>query len=172
MKCSNCFSAYQLLDVSELTIENVSIVAQDGTKLPANFVVGEHIEEIGAKLTIDLPTKTSGSVKVLIAYKTAPTASGLQWMKPETTYEKKHPYVYSQCQAIHARSIVPCQDTAAVKFTFNAEVTHPSELTALLGGVRVSSANGVTVYEQTIPIPAYLLAIAVGSLASRSVGPM
>lgn len=75
-------------------------------------------------------------------------------------------------QAIHARSYVPCQDSAAVKFTFKAEVTHPPELTALLGGVRLSSKNGKTIYEQTVPIPAYLLAIAVGDVVSRPLGNM
>lgn len=155
-----------------MKIDNCSAITEEGGEIPLNFTLGEHIPEIGAKLTIDLPTKTSGKLNVSIVYKTAPTATGLQWMKPETTYGKKHPYVYSQCQAIHARSIVPCQDTASVKFTFNATVTHPPELTALLGGVRVSSNNGTTVYEQTIPIPAYLLAIAVGPLVSRSIGPM
>lgn len=75
-------------------------------------------------------------------------------------------------QAIHARSIIPCQDTGRVKFTFKAEVTHPKELTALLGGVRISGENGKTFYEQTVPIPAYLLAIAVGDVVSRPLGKM
>ena len=67
---------------------------------------------------------------------------------------------------------MPCQDTGAVKFTFKAEVDHPPELTALLGGVRLNAENGKTVYEQTVPIPAYLLAIAVGSVVSRPLGKM
>lgn len=109
---------------------------------------------------------------VLIEYKTASTASGLQWLTPENTLGKKHPYLFSQGQAIHARSYIPCQDTGAVKFTFRAEVTHPPELTALLSGVRISSENGKTVYEQTVKIPAYLLAIAVGAIVSRPLGKM
>lgn len=80
--------------------------------------------------------------------------------------------MFSQCQAIHARSLVPCQDTPSVKFTFRAEVTHPVHLTALLGGIRLGSENGKTLYEQTVKIPAYLLAIAVGDVVSRSLGPM
>lgn len=161
----------QLLDVSELTIEEVAVKTEGG-KIPVNYVLSEHVKEIGAKLTIDLPTKTSGKLVVSIVYRTSPQASGLQWLKPEQTQGKKHPYMYSQCQAIHARSIVPCQDTGAVKFTFRAEVKHSTDLTALLSGVRVSGENGKTVYEQTVPIPAYLLAIAVGPLVSRKIGPM
>lgn len=75
-------------------------------------------------------------------------------------------------QAIHGRSIVPCQDTGAVKFTFKATVTHPPELTALMGGVRLNGENGKTEYEQTVPIPAYLLAVACGAIASRPLGKM
>lgn len=154
-----------------MTIDEVSIKTE-GEKIPVNYFLSEHVKEIGTKLTIDLPTKTSGKLIVSIVYKTSPQASGLQWLKPEQTKGKKHPYMYSQCQAIHARSMVPCQDTGAVKFTFRAEVNHPVELTALLSGVRVSGENGKTVYEQTVPIPAYLLAIAVGPLVSRTIGPM
>lgn len=157
--------------MSELTIEAVAVKTGD-TKVSADFTVTDHVKEIGSKLTVKLPTKTSGNVVVSIVYRTSPKASGLQWLKPEQTRSKNHPYMYSQCQAIHARSLVPCQDTAAVKFTFNAEVTHPADLTALLGGVRLSGENGKTVYEQTVPIPAYLLAIAVGPLVSRTIGPM
>lgn len=161
----------QLLDVSDLAVSDISIKS-NGTKIPVDFAITDHVKEIGSKLTIDLPSKTSGKLVLSIVYRTSPKASGLQWLKPEQTRTKKHPYVYSQCQAIHARSIVPCQDTAAVKFTFNAEVTHSADLTALLGGVRLNSENGRTTYEQTVPIPAYLLAIAVGPLVSRKIGPM
>lgn len=157
--------------MSELTIEKVA-VKTDGQKIPVEFTVSDFVKEIGSKLTVNLAKKTSGNVTVSIVYKTSPKASGLQWLKQEQTRSKNHPYMYSQCQAIHARSLVPCQDTAAVKFTFNAEVTHPVDLTALLSGVRVSGENGKTVYEQTVPIPAYLVAIAVGPLVSKKIGPM
>lgn len=161
----------QLLDVSELTIEAVAIKTAV-ENIPVNFTVSDVVEGIGAKLTVNLATKTSGNVIVSIVYKTSPKASGLQWLKPEQTRGKNQPYMYSQWHAIHARSIFPCQDTGAVKFTFNAEVTHPIDQTALMSGVRVSDENGKTVYEQTVPIPAYLLAIAVGPLVSRTIGPM
>lgn len=157
--------------MSELKIEAIAIKTTAG-KIPVDFSVSDHIKEIGAKLTIDLPTKTRGNVIASIVYKTSCKASGLQWLKPEQTRSKNQPYMYSQWHAIHARSIFPCQDTGAVKFTFNAEVTQPVDLRALLSGVRVSGESGKTVYEQTIPIPAYLLAIAVGPLVSRTIGPM
>lgn len=87
----------QLLDVSELTILEVSIKT-DGGNIPVNFFVSDLVKEIGSKLTIELPTKTSGKLLVSIKYQTSPKASGLQWLTPENTLGKIHPYVYSQCQ--------------------------------------------------------------------------
>lgn len=160
-----------MLDVNDLTIETIAIKTAN-EKIPASFIVSDHVKHIGSKLTITLPTKLSDKLVLSIVYRTSPKARGLQWMKPGQTRGKVHPYMYSQWNAIHARSIFPCQDTGAVKFTFNAEVTHPVELTTLMGAVRVSGENGKTIHEQTVPIPAYLLAIAVGALVSRTIGPM
>lgn len=47
--------------------------------------------------------------KVEVEYETSPSCSALQWLSPEQTAGKRHPYVFSQCQAIHSRSLVPCQ---------------------------------------------------------------
>lgn len=86
-----------MLDVSDLTINEINVVSEGG-KIPVNFAVTDLVKDIGSKLTIDLPTKTSGELKVSIAYETSPKASGLQWLTPENTLGKKHPYMYSQCQ--------------------------------------------------------------------------
>jgi leukotriene-A4 hydrolase len=158
------------LDVSELNIESVNIIAND-CQVPLKFRVSDKVADIGSKLTIDLPTKTDGEITIVINYKTAPTASALQWLAAEQTSGKKHPYMFSQCQAIHARSIVPCQDSPGVKFSYTATVHHSPELTVLMSAIRRGSRDGVTKYEQANPIPAYLLAIAVGDLHSKRVGP-
>lgn len=73
-------------------------VVTEGGKIPVNFTVTDPVADLGSKLTIDLPTKTSGELKVSISYETSPKASGLQWLEPENTLGKKHPYMYSQCQ--------------------------------------------------------------------------
>lgn len=75
-------------------------VITEGGKIPVNYFVSDLVKGIGAKLTIELPTKTSGELKVSIAYQTSPKASGLQWLTPENTLGKKYPYMYSQGQVI------------------------------------------------------------------------
>jgi leukotriene-A4 hydrolase len=159
-----------LLDVRDIQIESVFVKTAAG-EVPVNFQVSDTIKDIGSKLTVVLPTKTDGKITLLVKYKTSSNASALQWLTPEQTMGKKHPFLFSQCQAIHARSILPCQDTPAVKFTYDAVLKHPAELTGLMSAIRLSSNNGVTKFEQKVPIPSYLLAIAVGALVSHDVGP-
>lgn len=159
------------LDISDLCINSIAIKTSAG-EIPVNWDIGAHVENIGSKLTIYLPTKTSGEFKLLIEYTTNPKASALQWLKAEQTYGKRHPYLFSQCQAIHARSILPCQDTPATKFTYNATLHHPAELIGLMSAVRRKSEPGVSHFEQKICIPSYLLAIVVGDLVEKSIGPI
>lgn len=159
-----------MLDVSDIKIESVNIVNED-CEVPLKFTITDPVPDIGSKLTIMLPTKTDGKLTLKIYYKTSSAASALQWLTPEQTLGKKHPYMFSQCQAIHARSILPCQDSPSVKFTYNATLKHPKELTALMSSIRQGTENGVTKYTQSVPVPSYLLAIAVGDIHSKRIGP-
>jgi len=58
--------------------------------------------------------------------------SAIQWLKPSQTHDKKHPFMFSQSQAILARTWLPCMDVPAVKFTYNAVVNYPSELNVVM----------------------------------------
>ncbi|XP_037828168.1 leukotriene A-4 hydrolase isoform X2 [Lucilia sericata] len=160
-----------LLDVRDVKVLNAEIVSGKSS-IPLNHFVSDPVDDIGAKLTLELPQGTAtGDLFVRIDYETASNASGLQWLNPEQTLGKQHPYMFSQCQAIHARSIMPCQDTPAVKFTYEATVEHPKELTALMSALVAKKEDGVTTFKQEVPIPAYLLAIAIGRLVSKPLGP-
>eukprot|EP00099_Drosophila_melanogaster_P018767 NP_609916.5 uncharacterized protein Dmel_CG10602, isoform F [Drosophila melanogaster] len=159
-----------LLDVRDINVTNATLLA-GGSELPINFFISDAVDDIGQKLTLELPSGTAkGSLNVRIDYETSSSASGLQWLNPTQTLGKEHPYMFSQCQAIHARSVIPCQDTPAVKFTYDATVEHPSELTALMSALIDKKEPGKTLFKQEVPIPAYLVAIAIGKLVSRPLG--
>ncbi len=137
----------------------------------------------GSALTIVLPADCSAGayLTVVVNYQTAPGASALQWLPKEQTADKAHPYMFTQCQAIHARSLLPCQDSPSTKITYEARVVVPAWATALMSAVAVEPAAGkdeaggdgtkVFYYQQSVPIPSYLIALAVGQLESRELGP-
>lgn len=106
---------------------------------------------------------------------TSSEARALQWLPGAQTAGGEHPFLYSQCQAIHARSIFPCQDTPSVRFTFSAEVEVPGALTAVMAAQQVGAekrdANNVFRFEMPQPIPSYLFALGAGNLVFRELGP-
>jgi leukotriene-A4 hydrolase len=141
-----------------------------GSSTALSFVLEPADPILGQRLSIDVP---AGTASVHIRYRTSPEASALQWLTPPQTYGKKHPYVFSQCQAIHARSLVPCQDTPSIRQTYSAALDVPSELVAVMaaaaGEREEHGARTVHRFEMPQPIPPYLLAFAVGALASKDV---
>ena len=111
-------------------------------------------------------------LKLRIEYVTSPNASALQWLNANATMGKQHPYLFSQCQAIHARSILPCQDTPYVKFSYTASIKVMNPITALMSAVLVDkleldARTSEFKFEQNIKIPSYLIAIAAGNLVSK-----
>jgi aminopeptidase N len=108
-----------------------------------------------------------------LTFSTSPEARALQWINGSQTKGGKHPFLYSQCQAIHARSIFPCQDTPSVRFTYSAEVQVPSALRAVMAAEQVEGKDGTGLFtfKMPQPIPSYLFALAAGNLAFRELGP-
>lgn len=93
------------------------------------------------------------SISVKITYSTTSQCTAVGWLTPQQTKSGKHPYLYSQCQAIHARSMLPCQDTPAVKATYGAKVRSGRGLEVLMSALRkdtVDLGDGVTefIYDQ------------------------
>src|SRR5690606_34951935 len=106
-----------------------------------------------------------------IHYQTSPQAEALQWLTPEQTASKKFPFMFTQSQAILARSWVPCQDSPGVRFTYEAKVTVPKDLTALMSASNPQEKNesGVYSFSMRQPIPSYLLALAVGNVTFKPI---
>jgi aminopeptidase N len=156
------------LDTRGLTIHGVTDLA--GAALPFTLHPADPI--LGERLAITLPAGTSG---VRIRYTTSPDASALQWLAPAQTAGGKAPFLFSQCQAIHARSVAPLQDTPRLRIRFEAWITVPTGLTAVMAAAATGQSEGPdgTTFAFTMPqpIPPYLLAFAVGDLASRDIGP-
>ena len=73
----------------------------------------------GKPLEIEVPRSQS---KIVIHYKTRPSAGALQWLSPAQTYDQTHPFLFSQSQAILARTWIPLQDKPSVRFTYSSEV--------------------------------------------------
>ena len=129
----------------------------------AGFELGAAHPVLGAPLRIRLRPDARW---VRVHYSTSPRASGLQWLDPPQTAGKLHPFLYTQSQAIHARSWIPLQDSPAVRVTFQAEVRVPQGLRAVMGA-EMSGSH----FRMEQPIPSYLIALAAGDLAFRELGP-
>ncbi|KAF2113341.1 leukotriene A-4 hydrolase [Lophiotrema nucula] len=166
-----------IFDASFLDITDVTV---DGKKV--KWEVKDRVEPFGNPLTITLEAGVEKGKKVNVQIKLSTTdgCTALQWMTPAQTSNKKHPYMFSQCQAIHARSVFPCQDTPDVKSTFSFALRSP--LPVLASGLPTgakdyqpgedgSSGTLLYTFEQKVPIPSYLFALASGDLASASIGP-
>jgi len=156
------------LDTRELEIR--SVVDAEGKPLP--FLVSPPEPILGSRLRVEL---RPGTKQLTIRYRTSPQASALQWLTPAQTAGGQYPYLFSQCQAIHARSVVPLQDTPRIRIRYQAELTVPKELKAVMAagftGREEQGVEAVERYEMPQPIPPYLLAFAVGRLAAKELGP-
>ncbi|XP_066142815.1 leukotriene A-4 hydrolase isoform X2 [Euwallacea fornicatus] len=154
---------------------NISSVYDVDSKEKLNFKVGELVAKYGSKLTIQLPEDEKAYYKIGINYETSPLASGLQWIPAKCTAGKEHPFVFSQFQPTHARSVIPCQDTPGVKAPYTATISAPQEFTVLMSAIRdgTKELNGgkLSHFVQIVPMSSYLIAIAVGVLESRQIGP-
>jgi leukotriene-A4 hydrolase len=159
-----------VLDTRDLDIASVETDAGGhGTWAPTTFAVGARDAILGSPLRIAMPATAD---RVRIKYTTRPEASGLQWVTPEQTAGRKRPFLYSQSQAIHARSWIPLQDTPQVRSTYEARIRTPKELFAVMSAVNRPDAkrDGDYAFAMPQPVPAYLIALAVGDIRFRPVG--
>ncbi len=155
-----------ILDTKNLDIRKVTI--SDGAD-PVQFSLGEPHQHMGQALTIPITPVTQ---KVQIHYQTTAGAEALQWLNPIQTADKTDPFLFTQSQAILARSWIPIQDSPGIRFTYSARVTVPPGLMALMSAENPTQTNenGEYTFQMNQPIPAYLMALSVGNVTFAPIG--
>ncbi len=158
-----------ILDTRNLNIEKIEISPGGANYSETTFTVGPSDPILGAPLTIQLPERAR---RVRIRYSTNPDASGLQWLGPSQTAGKKDPFMFTQSEAIHARSWIPLQDTPQVRVTYAARVRTPRQLLAVMSAENDprTPRDGDYQFRMLQPVPSYLIALAVGDLSFRPLG--
>ena len=163
-------SAHEVvLDIKGLEIQRIT-----GGGADLKFALGDEDKILGRPLTVQLPPNVA---EITIAYHTSPDAGALQWLQPSQTAGGKRPYLYSQGEAIFTRTWIPTQDTPGVRQTYSARITVPRDLHAVMSAEQLTPdgvetpAGRTFEFRLTQPVPPYLIAIGVGELAYRQVGP-
>jgi leukotriene-A4 hydrolase len=153
------------LDASGLKIGKVVLGNGDKT----TYTLSEPVEFLGQDLAIAIGSTTE---KVTIFYETSDSAQALLWMKAPETAGKKHPFMFSQSQAILARTWIPCQDSPGIKFTYSAVIKTDPALLALMSAENPTEKNedGVYTFKMVQPVSSYLMALTVGDVEFKSVG--
>lgn len=159
-----------VLDTKDLTIHAVT----DDAGRPLEWELDEGDPHLGRPLEVELP---EGVRKIVVRYETSPQAGALQWLSPEQTAGKAHPYLFSQGQAILTRTWIPTQDSPGIRQTYTARITVPSELRAVMSAEQLTPegepVEGGRAFRFRLdqPIPPYLIALAAGDIAFRPLGP-
>lgn len=151
----------------ENTLEISKVTLGDEEK-ETKFELGKEVAFHGKPLHVAIDADTK---KVNIYYKTTKDAIALQWLNPEQTADKKKPFLFSQGESIWTRTWIPCQDSPGIRFTYNAKVTVPKDLMAVMSAVNPQQKNdtGIYAFKQDKAIPSYLMAIAVGDIEFKSI---
>ena len=157
-------AAHVDLDTRDLTI--TAVTDSEGHSL--KYDLGPEHPFMGSRLRVQLPQRQE---TVRIVYHTHPEAAALQWLSPAQTTSQRLPFLFTQSQAILARTWVPCMDSPGVRMTYDAVVNAPAGMTVVMGARHASHEPERGRFRFTMPyaIPAYLIALAAGELAFRAV---
>ncbi|XBH73967.1 hypothetical protein VPH35_100999 [Triticum aestivum] len=178
-----------LLDTRALAVHSAATApAPDAAPFPIPFSLAADADPVlGTALTLALPPDTAS---FLLTFSTSPAASALQWLAPPQTASGL-PFVFSQCQSIHARSVFPCHDTPAARITYSLLLNVPAQLSAVAAARHVARRDPVPSdhrgacddalwcapgriveeFEMAQCVPPYLFAFAAGGIGSRDLGP-
>ena len=160
-----------ILDTKSLIIKSI----KDNTGNELDFKLDNYyrLESHGVPLKIYKEYSKDDTFDITIEYSTTKDCMAIDWLEPEQTSGGKYPFMYSQCQSILCREMLPIQDTPAIKMPVQISITVPEELIGLAAGLFVEEINNgnnkTFTYALDIPIPSYLIAIAAGDIGSQNV---
>ncbi len=161
-----------ILDAKGLEIESVT----DGDGRALEYALGENDAEKGQPLTIQFGDGAAPA-RIAIRYASGADAEALQWLTPEQTAGGRHPYLFSQGQAILNRTWIPTQDSPGIRQTWEARITAPEPIKVVMSGERLTpegepAGEGRRAYRFRMnnPVAPYLIAIAAGDIAFRELG--
>jgi len=156
-----------VLDTRDLQIQKTETASGTGSWSDTAFRLDQPTPAFGSALRVTVPASAD---RVRVTYASSPSAKGLQWLTPAQTSGKKQPFLFSQAQAIQARSFIPLQDTPAVRMTYDATIRVPKDLVAVMAAEAVPGEKGSGVFRFRMPqaIPSYLIAVAVGDLTFKA----
>ncbi|KQK12457.1 leukotriene A-4 hydrolase homolog [Brachypodium distachyon] len=175
-----------LLDTRALAVHSATTTTDAPSPIPFSLAADAD-PVLGTALTLTLPPNTSS---FLLTFSTSPAASALQWLSPPQTASAL-PFVFSQCQSIHARSVFPCHDTPAARITYSLLLNVPAQLSAVAAARHVSRRDPASAdhrgacddalwcapdrvveeFEMAQCVPPYLFAFAAGGIRCRDLGP-
>ena len=157
-----------VLDTRALDVAKVEASRDGSSWVNAPFSLAAADKILGSALAVTIP---EDATRVRISYATRPEASGLQWLAPPQTAGKENPFLFTQSEAIHARSWIPLQDSPSVRITYRAHARTPRNLMAVMSADNDPNEprDGDYDFEMPQAIPSYLIALAVGDLTFAEV---
>ena len=154
-----------IFDINGLMIQKVTI-GQKGSEEEADMFIDKMDKDSVLGQALMVPIKKDTRF-VNIYYQTTERSDALDWLDTNLTSSKTKPFLYTQGQAILTRTWIPLQDSPSNRITYSADVKVPSDLLAVMSAKNPTQKNkeGKYHFEMKKPIPAYLIALAVGDLA-------
>ncbi len=152
-----------ILDTKYLDISDVKV---DGES--TSFEMGKMDELLGQPLRIPINKNTK---QIAVTYNTTDKTEALQWLNAQQTADKTQPFLFTQGQAILTRTWIPIQDSPQIRITYDATVKVPSELMAVMSAEnpKEKTDDGIYHFKMKQPIPAYLIALAVGDIEYKAI---